>query len=108
MLTRASARCPSGELTLHDIQFQLCEFDKYERAKRQEGFVRRYVAWQISNPKKGCKEPFETFKFQKFLLALIQVPSEEELMQARLSSVDRTNRTKKGLTTNKPLHTGEI
>ena len=69
--------CPSGELTLHDIQFQLCEFDKYERAKRQEGFVRRYV------------------------------PSEEP-MQARLSSGDRTNRTKKGLTTNKPLRTGEI
>lgn len=63
MLTHASARCPSGELTLHDIQFQLCEFDKYERAKRQEGFVRRYVAWQISNPqKKGVAiEPFEPF-----------------------------------------------
>ena len=50
---------------------------------------------------------FETFKFQTFLLALIQVPSEEP-MQARLSSGDRTNRTKKGLTTNKPLRTGEI
>lgn len=34
---------PSGELTLHDVQFQLCEFDKYERAKHNEGFVRRYV-----------------------------------------------------------------
>jgi hypothetical protein len=37
------ARYPSGELTLHDVQFQLCEFDKYERAKHNEGFVRRYV-----------------------------------------------------------------
>jgi len=25
------------ELELHDIQFQLCEFDKYERARRGEG-----------------------------------------------------------------------
>jgi len=32
------------ELTLHDIQFQLCEFDKYQRAKYQEGRVRHYKA----------------------------------------------------------------
>ena len=25
------------ELELHDIQFQLCEFDKYERVKHREG-----------------------------------------------------------------------
>merc|ERR1712070_867992 len=30
------------DLTLHDVQFQLCEFDKYLRAKYREGRVREY------------------------------------------------------------------
>ena len=34
-----------GELCLHDIQFSLCEFDKFERAKHGEGFFRRYKAY---------------------------------------------------------------
>lgn len=29
-------------LTLHDVQFQLCEFDKYQRAKHREGGFRPY------------------------------------------------------------------
>ena len=33
---------PSQELELHDIQFQLCEFDKYCRAKHGEGVVKKY------------------------------------------------------------------
>ncbi|OLQ15503.1 hypothetical protein AK812_SmicGene236 [Symbiodinium microadriaticum] len=33
---------PAGELMLHDVQFQLCEFDKYERARLEQGRVRRY------------------------------------------------------------------
>eukprot|EP00930_Biecheleria_cincta_P038328 TRINITY_DN26342_c0_g1_i1.p1 TRINITY_DN26342_c0_g1~~TRINITY_DN26342_c0_g1_i1.p1 ORF type:complete len:574 (-),score=109.18 TRINITY_DN26342_c0_g1_i1:86-1807(-) len=30
------------ELELHDVQFQLCEFDKYERARLHQGAVRVY------------------------------------------------------------------
>lgn len=33
---------PVGELELHDVQFQLCELDKHERAKYGEGRVRSY------------------------------------------------------------------
>ena len=29
--------CDSLALELHDVQFQLCEFDKYERIRRSEG-----------------------------------------------------------------------
>eukprot|EP00811_Abedinium_folium_P033842 NODE_6776_length_1640_cov_2.688037.p1 GENE.NODE_6776_length_1640_cov_2.688037~~NODE_6776_length_1640_cov_2.688037.p1 ORF type:complete len:463 (-),score=125.64 NODE_6776_length_1640_cov_2.688037:252-1640(-) len=32
---------PTADLELHDVQFQLCEFDKYERSKGK-GYVRRY------------------------------------------------------------------
>ena len=36
--------CNKMDLTLHDIQFQLCEFDKYERIRNNErGWVARYV-----------------------------------------------------------------
>ena len=31
-----------GEISLHDVQFALCEFDKYERARCGQGFVRLY------------------------------------------------------------------
>jgi len=31
------------DLLLHDVQFSLCEFDKYERAKYREGRIRRFV-----------------------------------------------------------------
>lgn len=33
----------AGELQLHDVQFQLCELDKHERAKHGEGPVRAYT-----------------------------------------------------------------
>ena len=33
---------PSICLTLHDIQFQLCEYDKYERVRLREGQARKY------------------------------------------------------------------
>eukprot|EP00811_Abedinium_folium_P027938 NODE_4283_length_1910_cov_21.413909.p1 GENE.NODE_4283_length_1910_cov_21.413909~~NODE_4283_length_1910_cov_21.413909.p1 ORF type:complete len:490 (-),score=110.65 NODE_4283_length_1910_cov_21.413909:439-1836(-) len=32
----------TADLELHDVQFQLCEFDKYERSKGKGGRVRRY------------------------------------------------------------------
>jgi hypothetical protein len=34
------------QLQLHDIQFQLCEFDKYQRVLRSEGAVKRYKSAQ--------------------------------------------------------------
>lgn len=34
---------PLFDLELHDVQFQLCEFDKYEREKTRTGQVRPYV-----------------------------------------------------------------
>lgn len=33
----------TGKLQLHDVQFQLCEMDKHERAKNGEGAVRPYT-----------------------------------------------------------------
>ena len=36
--------CNEMDIKLHDIQFQLCEFDKYERIRQSErGWVARYV-----------------------------------------------------------------
>jgi len=34
---------PVFELELHDVQFQLCELDKYEREKKKPGHVRPYT-----------------------------------------------------------------
>eukprot|EP00811_Abedinium_folium_P033816 NODE_6750_length_1642_cov_5.340594.p1 GENE.NODE_6750_length_1642_cov_5.340594~~NODE_6750_length_1642_cov_5.340594.p1 ORF type:complete len:524 (+),score=135.22 NODE_6750_length_1642_cov_5.340594:200-1573(+) len=33
---------PTADLELHDVQFQLCEFDKYQRSKGKAGRERRY------------------------------------------------------------------
>ena len=49
--------CPAGELALHDVQFQLCEFDKYERARLDEGYVRRYRSDSQSSPELRPIEP---------------------------------------------------
>lgn len=38
-------RTAQGEISLHDVQFALCEFDKYERARCGQGFVRLY--WEV-------------------------------------------------------------
>jgi hypothetical protein len=45
-LSRTSPHLQLPRLELHDIQFQLCEFDKYERVRLGEGrpkskYVRR-------------------------------------------------------------------
>ena len=45
--------CKDMDIELHDIQFQLCEFDKYERIRQSErGWVARYVPIEKRQPPK--------------------------------------------------------
>uniref|UniRef100_A0A7S0B397 5-hmdU DNA kinase helical domain-containing protein n=1 Tax=Pyrodinium bahamense TaxID=73915 RepID=A0A7S0B397_9DINO len=41
------------QLGLHDIQFQLCEFDKYLRAKHGQGRLRRFMPHFLRCPSPG-------------------------------------------------------
>ena len=51
LFERADAYLPSymPELELHDIQFQLCEFDKYERVRLGEGYPKSKYKRPLSN-----------------------------------------------------------
>ena len=47
--------CKDMDIELHDIQFQLCEFDKYERIRQSErGWVARYVPIEKRQPRRNC------------------------------------------------------
>jgi hypothetical protein len=44
------------KLELHDVQFQLCEIDKYERARLAEGRIRPYRRLETTWPGRGLTE----------------------------------------------------
>ncbi|CAE7405833.1 unnamed protein product [Symbiodinium natans] len=60
---------PVFELELHDVQFQLCELDKYERERKQPGHVRAYQppkTWDSqTDASEAARAPLEACRAQR-------------------------------------------